>query len=72
MSVAHFKADDELMSFARKFFANRIETFRKDIAICLTPNARWRARIFSGADYLYCVRRSIEWLVMLVGCIAMD
>ena len=29
-----------MASFARKFFANRIETFRKDIAICLTPNAR--------------------------------
>jgi len=40
MFIAHFKTDDELVCFAREFFDNRIETFRKDIAICLTPNAR--------------------------------
>jgi hypothetical protein len=38
MTIAPFKNDEELVTFARKFFANRIETFRKDIAICLTPN----------------------------------
>jgi hypothetical protein len=38
MSIAHFKTNEELVSFARKFFANRVETFRKDISICLTPN----------------------------------
>jgi hypothetical protein len=38
MTIAHFKDDKELLAFARKFFANRVETFRKDIAICLTPN----------------------------------
>jgi hypothetical protein len=38
MSIAPFKNDEELLTFARKFFANRIETFRKDIAVCLTPN----------------------------------
>ena len=38
MSIGHFKTEGELLTFARKFFANRIETFRKDIAICLTPN----------------------------------
>jgi hypothetical protein len=38
MSIAPFKSDEELVTFARKFFANRVETFRKDIAICLTPN----------------------------------
>ena len=38
MSIGHFKSEEELVTFARKFFANRLETFRKDIAICLTPN----------------------------------
>jgi hypothetical protein len=40
MSVAPFKNDAELVAFARKFFANRVETFCKDIAICKTPDAR--------------------------------
>ena len=40
MSIAPFKTDQELLTFARKFFANRVETFKKDIAICLTPNER--------------------------------
>jgi hypothetical protein len=39
MSIAHFKTDEELVEFAREFFANRVETFRKDIAICVTSNA---------------------------------
>jgi hypothetical protein len=38
MSIRHFKTKEELLTFARKFFDNRVETFRKDIAICLTPN----------------------------------
>ena len=46
MSIAPFKNDVELVSFARKFFANRIETFRKDIAICLTPNERGQHAYF--------------------------
>jgi hypothetical protein len=40
MSIAPFKTDQELLTFARKFFANRVQTFKKDIAICLTPNER--------------------------------
>ena len=43
MSIAHFKTDEELVSFARKFFANRVETFRKDIAICMRPKRRQHA-----------------------------
>jgi hypothetical protein len=39
MSIAPFKNDKELKAFARKFFASRVETFRKDIVICMTPNA---------------------------------
>jgi hypothetical protein len=39
MSIAPFKNDEELVAFARKFFANRVETFCKDIAICRTPDA---------------------------------
>jgi hypothetical protein len=40
MSIAPFKSHEELVTFARKFFASRVETFRKDIAICMRPNAR--------------------------------
>jgi hypothetical protein len=39
MSIAYFKTDDELLSCAREFFENRVETFQKDIAICRTPDA---------------------------------
>src|SRR5215470_15109017 len=40
MSIAPFNNEKELVTFSRKFFANRVETFRKDIAICMRPNAR--------------------------------
>jgi hypothetical protein len=46
MTIAHFKNDKELVAFARKFFANRVETFRKDIAVCLTPNERGQHAYF--------------------------
>jgi hypothetical protein len=46
MTIARFKDDKELVAFARKFFANRVETFRKDIAICLTPNERGQHAYF--------------------------
>ena len=46
MTIAHFKDDKELVAFARKFFANRVETFRKDMAICLTPNERGQHAYF--------------------------
>jgi hypothetical protein len=46
MSIAPFKSDEELVTFARIFFANRVETFRKDIAICLTPNERGQHAYF--------------------------
>ena len=38
--MAPFKTEQALLTFAREFFANRVETFEKDIAICLTPNER--------------------------------
>ena len=38
MTIAPFNSDKELIAFARRFFANRVETFRKDIAVCLTAN----------------------------------
>jgi hypothetical protein len=46
MSIRHFKTKEELLTFARKFFDNRVETFRKDIAICLTPNERGQHAYF--------------------------
>jgi hypothetical protein len=46
MSVGSFKNNEELVTFARQFFGNRIETFRKDVAICLTPNERGQHAYF--------------------------
>jgi hypothetical protein len=40
MEIARCKTDEEWAGFAREFFDNRLETFRKDIAICLTSNKR--------------------------------
>jgi hypothetical protein len=40
MSIRPFKSNKELVKFARAFLRNRLETFNKDVAICLTPNAR--------------------------------
>jgi hypothetical protein len=40
MSIAPFSSDDDLLKFAKRFFCNRLETFRKDIEICMTPNKR--------------------------------
>ena len=39
MTIAPFKSDKELVSFARKFFRHRVGSFRKDIAICLKADA---------------------------------
>jgi hypothetical protein len=46
MRIAHSKTDEEWASFARKFFDNRLETFRKDIAICLTSDKRGQHAYF--------------------------
>src|SRR5215831_17164928 len=46
MSIGQFKSEEELVAFARKFFASRIETFRKDVAICLTANERGQHAYF--------------------------
>ena len=40
MSIAPFRSDKQLLEFAERFFRNRLETFRKDIDICMTPNSR--------------------------------
>src|SRR5258708_36027741 len=40
MSIAPFGSDEHLLKFAKWFFRNRLETFRKDIDICMTPNSR--------------------------------
>jgi len=49
MSIAPFNNNEELVTFARRFFANRVETFRKDIAICLTPNERGQHAYFPAS-----------------------
>jgi hypothetical protein len=46
MSIAPFKTDEQLVTFAREFFRNRVQTFRKDIGICRTPNARGQHAYF--------------------------
>src|SRR5215470_8547176 len=39
MSISPFKSNDELVRFARLFFRDRVGSFRKDLAICLTADA---------------------------------
>ena len=38
MTIKPFSSDTELLRFSRKFFDDRIGTFRKDFAICLTAD----------------------------------
>ena len=64
MSIAHFKNDKELEAFAQKFFANRIETFCKDIAICRMPDARGEHAYFPAL--IIC----IAFAELLSGCYA--
>lgn len=40
MSIAHFKSDGELVTFARAFLRNRVGSFKKDVAICMKRDAR--------------------------------
>jgi len=40
MTIAHFKSDKELISFARLLFRDRVGSFRKDVEICLTADAK--------------------------------
>jgi hypothetical protein len=39
MTIAPFKSDKSLISFAKRFLRDRVSSFRKDVAICLTANA---------------------------------
>jgi hypothetical protein len=39
MTIKPFKSDKELIDFAHLFFRDRVGSFRKDMAICLTANA---------------------------------
>lgn len=36
--LGHFRTEDHLLGYAKWFVSERIETFRKDMAICLTPD----------------------------------
>jgi hypothetical protein len=38
MTIKPFKCDKELINFARLFFRDRVGSFRKDVAICLTAD----------------------------------
>jgi hypothetical protein len=46
MSIGHFASDEKLVAFAQAFFRSRLETFRKDIAICMSPDAQKRHAYF--------------------------
>jgi hypothetical protein len=39
MTISPFKSDTKLIKFARLFFRDRVGSFRKDVAICLTADA---------------------------------
>jgi len=39
MPVLRFASDADVVAFAKTFLAGHVERFRKDIAICLTPDA---------------------------------
>jgi len=39
MTIRPFASEKELFTFARKFFRDRVGSFRKDVAICLTADA---------------------------------
>lgn len=40
MTIAPFATDQELISFARTFLCDRVASFRKDVAICLTADRK--------------------------------
>jgi hypothetical protein len=40
MTITPFKTDKELIAFARSFLRDRVKSFRKDIAICLTADQK--------------------------------
>jgi hypothetical protein len=48
MSIGPFASDEELVTFAfaKAFFCSRVETFRKDVAICMRPDAQRRHAYF--------------------------
>jgi len=43
-----FKSDKELVKFARAFFRNHVESFSKDLAICMTRDARGHHAYFAA------------------------
>ena len=46
MSIEPFSSDEQLLKFSKWFFRNRLETFRKDIDICMAPNRRGQHAYF--------------------------
>jgi hypothetical protein len=46
MSIWPFTSDDDLVKFANAFLSNRLETFNKDLAVCLTSNVRGEQAYF--------------------------
>jgi hypothetical protein len=39
MSFQPFKSEKDLTQYAARFFRDRVQSFRKDVSICLTANA---------------------------------
>jgi len=40
MTIAPFTSDKELTTFAKSFFRDRVKSFRKDVAVCLTRRGK--------------------------------
>jgi hypothetical protein len=60
MSIAPFSNKKELVKFARAFLRDHVDAFRKDMAICMTPNVQ-TACVLSRTNYMHCICRSIKW-----------
>ena len=48
MTITPFKTDKDLTVFARTFFRERVASFRKDVAICLTADSNRHHAYFPG------------------------
>ncbi len=50
-SIEPFKSEAELLAFAGKFLARRVEVFNKDIDVCLTPDRDNRHAYFPALNH---------------------
>lgn len=65
-SIEPFNSEAELLGFAGKFLAQRVEVFNKDIDVCLTPNRDNRHAYFPALNHC------VAFLEFLAGVKAGD